>query len=513
MKRIVSIFILTLFLASCSSINLIEHDYSSNTFDITHVKSNLEFLASDYLQGRDAASLSEKVASQFIAGELQKYGLQPFGDDGTYFQNITFNSRKISGNSKIVIYNSDSSITALELGKDFATQAYRLFNPDFMDKRLPIVFAGYGIMADEYGYDDYSYIDPAGKIVIIMPGEPHSENEEFFKGEERTKYSSSFRKSETAKEKGAAGILIIPSDEYLAYWDMLAERSTKESLQLDNGGDETAIPAAMISHNTAAELLDGEEQSFEDILNTINNKDIPQAFELSKYAEINFEIIEEERSGRNVVALLPGTNPELDNEYITIGAHYDHVGVSGGEVYNGADDNGSGTVTVLESARTLSGERGNERPVLFILYTAEEKGLLGSKYFVNNCDYLDNIIANINIDMTGRGSIDSIHCIGSDRVSVEFDNIIKDANSESVNYCLDYSLSHTRLFRQSDHYSFAEQEIPVVFFFDNMRQDLHRPGDDVEKINFSKICKTAHLTSRIALKVANLDHTLYTDKE
>ena len=380
-----------------------------------------------------------------------------------------------------------------------------------MNTKLPVVFAGYGIVADEYDYDDYTYVDPKGKIVVIMPGEPYSENEDFFEGEKRSHYSSSFAKAAAAEEKGAAGVLVVPSDEYMAYWDMLAKRAVNESLSLENSTAEPGIPIVMISPNALRELLSDQEYTLEDIEQTIDAKEIPEAFELTKQASINLKTIGGGKKGRNVIALLPGSNPALSNEYVTVGAHYDHVGITDDEIYNGADDNGSGTVAVLEVARILSKQRNNERPVVFLFYTAEEKGLLGSRYFVDQGELTDDIMVNINVDMTGRGSIDTIFCIGSDRRSSEFDNLIKQANSESVNYFLDYSLSHTHLFRQSDHYSYAEKNIPVVFFFDNMHQDLHQPSDDVGKINFGKICKTAHLAAGIALDVANLDHKLVSD--
>jgi hypothetical protein len=511
MKNIFFLITALLILSSCTSKTVVNTDYSTNTFNTSYVKSNLEFLASDELEGREATSHAEKIASLFIVSELKKYGLMPFGDNGTYFQEISFSARKLNTESNVIFYNQNTSDT-LWVGKEIVTQAYKSFDENFMNKRLPVVFGGFGITAEEFDYDDYTDVNPEGKIVIILSGEPYSENPDFFNGEENSKYNSPFDKVENARKRGASGVLIIPSDEYNNYWGILASRSTTESLGLSGDVGEVDIPVAMISQDAVSNLMSDQETTFESIKSALNEKDIPRAFELTKTASINFIIEDDTKTGKNVVALLPGNNPDLKNEYITIGAHYDHVGITDEKVYNGADDNGSGTTAVLEAARLLSERKANERPIVFILYTAEEKGLLGSQYFVENCGYTGDIITNINIDMTGRESIDTIHCIGSDRASGEFHEIIKLANAKTVNYFLDYSLSNTRLFRQSDHYSFASKDIPVVFLFDNMMIDLHKPEDDIDKINFNKICKTAHLAAGIGLEVANLDHKLAADK-
>ena len=512
MKNSAALIVIAFILVSCAGSSSVNNYPGSDKFNTTYVKSNLEFLASDELEGREATSDAEKVASMFIATELKKYGLLPYGDDGSYFQNINFSAKKLDTTSNIIFYGDIKNDT-LRIGEELATQPYKNFNEEYMNKPLPVLFGGYGITAEEFGYDDYTDVSPEGKIVIILSGEPYSENPEFFNGSENSKYSSPLSKVETAKNKGAAAVLIVPSDEYNSYWSILASRSTSEALGVQNVSEESGIPVAMISQQAVGRILTDQENTYELVKKTIEEKDIPRAFELNKKASVGLSIQSNAKSGRNVVALLPGNKPELENEIITIGAHYDHVGIMHDEIYNGADDNGSGTVTVLETARMLSELHTNDRPIVFLFYTAEEKGLLGSGYFVDSCGYTDKIITNINIDMTGRNSIDTIFCLGSDHISKEFDDIVKLANAESVNYFLDYSLSNTRLFRQSDHYSYAQKDIPVVFFFDNMMDDLHKPEDDVHKINFKKICKTAHLVTSIALRVTNLDHKLQIDNQ
>ncbi|GBD89068.1 aminopeptidase YwaD precursor [bacterium BMS3Abin03] len=198
-------------------------------------------------------------------------------------------------------------------------------------------------------------------------------------------------------------------------------------------------------------------------------------------------------------------------------AHYDHLGKKGDEVYNGADDDGSGTVAILEAARRLSAMHKNKRSILIIFHAAEEKGLLGSKYLTENADFMNDIVADINIDMVGRKSDDSIYCIGSKKLSTEMYNLVREANKETVNFYLDYKFDDpddpNRYYYRSDHYNYAKHNIPIVFFYDHMIEDYHKPTDDVEKINFEKIDKISTLITELALRIADLDHKLIVDKK
>ena len=218
-----------------------------------------------------------------------------------------------------------------------------------------------------------------------------------------------------------------------------------------------------------------------------------------------------------MVGIIEGNDPVLKNEYVSFGAHYDHEGIHNGVVYNGADDDGSGTVAILETAKAFALSKQNKRSVVVFFHTGEEKGLLGSSYSANHISYINNIVANINIDMVGRESIDSIYCIGSDKLSTELHNIVEDANKETVNFYLDYSFDDPndpqRLYYRSDHINYARKGIPIVFFYDYMMQDYHKPTDDVDKINFEKILKTVKLVYNIGLEIANLDHRLVVDKK
>jgi hypothetical protein len=510
MKNTFLVIVAAVIFVSCATTSQFESNYSINEFDVTYVKPNMEFLASEDLQGRNTATLSERAAGQFIVSELKKYGVEPFGDDGTYFQTIDFTVAKFNPESYAKIFDEHGDeVVSMKLGEDFMSSASSSYDTSLMDRDMSVTFVGYGITAPEYNYNDYENIDVSNNLVIALTGEPYSESDEYFDGTKSTMYSNPFRKLSMAEAAGASGILVIPDEQYLQYWSWLKRRSSRESISLSVNENDSSIPSGLISIESVRAIFQNQSTTYSDIESMVSNNETPEPFKLNLTGRFELQKDVQVKPGRNVVGILPGSNSSLADEFITVGAHYDHVGVnSEGEVYNGADDNASGTVSVMEVARLLSQKKNNKRPIVFILYTGEEKGLLGSKYFVENFPNKNNIVTNINIDMTGRESLDSIHVIGSDRISDQFHEMIKEANSQSVNYYLDYSLSNTRLFRQSDHYTFAKENIPVVFFFDNMRSDLHRTTDDVEKINFTKIAKTAHLVSKLALDVANLDERL-----
>jgi len=199
-----------------------------------------------------------------------------------------------------------------------------------------------------------------------------------------------------------------------------------------------------------------------------------------------------------------------------LSAHYDHEGIVKGEIYNGADDNGSGTVAILEAGRRLALLKENKRSIILAFHTGEEKGLLGSKYFTENSDIMSDVVSNINIDMVGREDTESIYSIGSGKLSTELFELVEKVNSETAKFELDYTFDASndpnRYYYRSDHYNYAKHNIPIVFFYDHMTEDYHQPTDDVDKINFEKIEKVSTLITELALRIANLDHKLIVDK-
>ena len=383
-----------------------------------------------------------------------------------------------------------------------------------------MVFSGYGITAKEFDYDEYDGLDVKGKTVIVLMGEPYSESDEFFNGAKDTKYSRLSNKLKTAQKNGAIGMILIPSERMLSYWGMIKKFSLRKSMSLpteDEKDSKPVIPQFALSTEAMAKIFTGEESEFDAIRTTVNNHEVPMGFELTKKVKFDYTVESDEVMGVNVVGILEGNDDEMKNEYVAMSAHFDHLGKGSGDVYNGADDDGSGTVAVLETARKLAASDDNDRSVVFVFHTGEEKGLLGSTYFTSHSQLMPSIVADVNLDMVGRENIDTIFCIGSDKLSTELYNIVKDANEESANFILDYTFDApddpNRFYYRSDHYKYAQKGIPVVFFFDNMKKDYHKVSDEVDKINFKKINKVAELAHDIVLEVSNLDHRLIVDKK
>ncbi|OGU54800.1 MAG: hypothetical protein A2V66_06825 [Ignavibacteria bacterium RBG_13_36_8] len=483
---------------------------------ILRMKSNLEFLSSDELEGRNASSRGERVAAQFIASEMKKYGVKPLGDDGTYFQNFDMSVRRFKQEPNLVLYDeSGKEISKLTPGLDYLLDDSRIPDLKYLRKAAGLVFVGYGITAEEYGYDDYKNIDVNGKIVITLSGEPSGDDENYFKGAELTEYSSPRFKAQLAEKNGAVGLINIVNDGLIPYWNiywsilMIGDFKWTKEEHSEAGG----LPAVLGSLEGIKKIFDGEIISYDKILEMRNGTGKADPFLLKKKFMFDYGIVEGNESIRNVVGVIEGKDPQLKNEYVVLSAHYDHVYIYNSDVCNGADDNGSGVIAVLETADKIIKSGNNKRSIILLFVTAEEKGLLGSYYFTNNFPQIDNVVACINIDMCGRQDENSIEAIGADRVSKEFHELLEKANSETAKFDLDYSQSYTRSFELSDHYPFVRKNIPAFFLFDNMYEDLHAPKDEIQKINFEKIYKTVEMSTNLALKVSNLDHRMSFDMQ
>lgn len=514
MKRIPLIFIVLTAIIFTSSIK----SQTDEDISLAHLKSNMEFLADDLLEGRNSTSKGERIASLYIANELHKYGIQPFGDDGTYYQNFDLKVAGLTEGSGINIISSSGEKFIVN-GEDVVYYK-RAGLPDtsFSGITADVVFAGYGITAEEFEYDDYKNLDVKGKIVLTISGMPESEDENFFDPVEHRNYSSPIFKRNLASENGAVGMLTVIYGDWARYWPWLKRSANKKSHSLINGDDDEkkSIPVVALNEPASEYLFSMEAVEYDSIKNLLDSGKVPGGFNLTKKVILSFGVEDEIKSTRNVLGILPGNDEELQAEYVTFGAHYDHVGINGNDIYNGADDNASGTVSVLEAARLLSIERDNDRPIIFAFYSSEEKGLLGSEYMADNSEWIDGAVVNINLDMVGRESSDSIYVIGSDKLSSELYQIVEDENEDEEYFVLDYKYNDpgdpNRFYWRSDHVQYVNRNIPIVFFFDDMKTDYHKATDTSEKINYIKLYKISALAADIAETISNLNHTLVVDK-
>jgi len=486
---------------------------------INYLKANLQYLASDELEGRETGTRGEKLASLYIASEFQKYGIKPFGDNGGYFQNIPLSTNQYAPASKMAVTNNDGAVIAeFLIGNDFIKSAAGVCDSIYMQSSSGIIAAGFGITAPEYKYDDYEGIDVKGKTVLLLPDEPFSEDNNFFNGTKPTKYATMNSKVANAVKHGAAGVLLLPESWRMKFWDVYKKSSMKGTFAPPSGEPGVKmIPALILTEETAKKILADETFSFDQLSAGLERKTEYKPFALKKKIQYNLIDASEIKYARNVIGIIEGTDLKLKNEYVLLSAHYDHVGVTNNVVYNGADDDGSGAVSVLEAARIINENKMNKRSVIALLVTGEEKGLWGSRFASNYGSFIPNTVADVNIDMDGREHPDSIYVIGSDKLSTEYYNLIRTVNNQTVklgfNYKFDDPNDPELFFYRSDHYNFALKGIPIVFFFDNMKKDYHKPTDDVDKISFEKMLKVTKLSANIALRAANLNHRLVVDKK
>jgi hypothetical protein len=483
----------------------------------TYVKSNLEFLASDELEGREATSRGEKLAALFISEELEKYGVEPYGDSGSYFQDFNMVVTSYSPESMISVILKDSSVN-ISNGADIVYSSRTLPGSEYSNKEYEMVFAGYGIISENDNYNSYHNLDVNNRVAVVLPGVPETGDSLKLSSETIRKFRRSPKaKAEAAKNMGAVGLIILPNDQMLKYWDYYSRSANSESFFLEeefaNSEDEIDIPIIYFN-DTAREVLFAAEEEKDSFINLDNP--LPKGLLFNSRISLKYVLNIETRKSRNVIGLIKGNSSSYKGEYVTLGAHYDHVGIQNGEVYNGADDNGSGTVTVLEAARQLAMSKNNGRPVLVIFHSAEEKGLKGAKYLTNNSSFIDSVIVHINVDMVGRESIDSIYSIGASKLSSQFGEMVERVNASSANFVLNYKFDApddpNRFYYRSDHVHYANRNIPIVFFYDYMKEDYHKPSDTVDKINFEKIVRMTELIYNLSLELSNMNSRLVIDK-
>lgn len=468
----------------------------------THVA----FLASDEMRGRDTPSPELLRAAHYIAEQFASYGLLPVGPGSRYL--VPFRMERValsSPNALVVI--EPAGQREFNIKEDFVP----IHISGSRQVEAPVVFAGYGITAPEFGYDDYQNLDANGKFVLVMSQEPQErDTTSIFDGAKDTEYCKVLTKAQIAIDHGAVGLLLVRNPLNSRFrrppnvWPELMNRppaNAKPPLTLA-GGHEGRLVAAYVGRDLAEYLLAGSGKTLAEWQSLIDERCQPQSFAIAdKRVRLQVTLSAQVDSAYNVAGYLPGADPALQEEVVVIGAHYDHVGAPGDTVYNGADDNASGTAGVLELAQAFAtcGDRPR-RSLLFIAFAGEEKGLFGSRFYTDNPLFpLDKTVAMLNLDMIGRNDSNIVAIVGS-KTSPKLTQINEQANALVG---LDLSYEWDRYFRQSDHYSFYRKQIPVLFYHTGDHSDLHRPTDDVDKINSHKMARIGQLVFATAWVVAN----------
>lgn len=478
----------------------------AETITEAELKDHLYIYASDEFEGRETGQPGQKKAVAYIKAEYEKLGIPAAKKDGNYFQEVPLEVSKLPI-GKLTVDGTDFTV-----GEHVLTfSAANTFTDD-------IVYAAYGI--DDDNYSNYNDLDVKGKIVLMKSGEPKNADGTFvISGTAETSNWSNMSESLTkrvqiAMDKGAIGVLYYDADNFSRF------KRRFESMKKNNSGRMEVVD------NSTPEFynLFIDQTLAKSFLSTIDTDDKPQI--LSKKLQLSFESSNDKISSENVAAILKGS--EKPNEYLVISSHLDHIGITGdGEINNGADDDGSGSVALLEIAEAFkkAADAGNgpKRSILFLHVTGEEKGLLGSQYYtdVNPIVPLANTVANLNIDMIGRidpkreGDRNYIYLIGSDKLSLELHNLSEEVNKKFTNIELDYTYNDendpNRFYYRSDHYNFAKNNIPIIFYFNGTHDDYHRPSDTPDKINYDLLENRSRLIFHTAWEIVNREQKLKVD--
>lgn len=440
-------------------------------FSRKNLREYLNFLGSDSLQGRGTGSSGEELAASFIAEKFSDLGLKPLEYDNSYFQYIPMHGSISLSESEIKI-NYKTETYNLKLNKDFLL--YTSGEQTFLSSASPLVFVGYGIFAPEYDYNDYQQIDVSGKIAVFIEGEPHSQDENYFNGETPTIYSLPEAKQRIALARGAVGSILIPLEKEYSEesWIKTSNEFSFENVTLASSVNKNL--SILINPLAAQNLFMNSLFDLNDIYKMHDDKSM-RSFFLN--CTLSFRGLFKERDflSSNIIGLLEGEDSNLRNNYIIISAHYDHLGigpaVNGDSIYNGVTDNAIGVSGLLELARTLSQSKPKlKKSIIFLCLTAEEKGLLGSQYYISSpvvplykCD------ANINVDgLAVFDEFNSIIGIGSEHSS------LKETLNEAA---LKRGLSLTNIpapfenwlsYYKSDQASFAHAGIPSILVYEGI---------------------------------------------
>ena len=468
---------------------------AQNNPEITadEIKQHITYLASDELEGRMTGTDALYKAADYLKIEFESYGLEPLFD-GSYFQDFPFMEKlEIGKNNTIDIefrgVNSPRG-HSFKLNEEFVPLSFT----DNISIECPLVFVGYGISAKDLEYDDYADVDVKDKIVIVFRNHPdmkspHSKFEQ---------YSSLRYKTTNARDKGARGIIFINTSDKTD--DPLIE------LKYDNAAKITGISAVQVKRSALSFI------SLTDLQKEIDSTLKPKSFLIDQNysAELVTEVNEVKGKSVNVGGIVKAANNKFPGEYLVIGAHFDHLGWGGqnslymGEpsIHNGADDNASGTTGLLELAEKFATIKDKiNRDIVFISFSGEELGLLGSSYVVNNFPLpIENDMTMINMDMIGRLNDKKDLIVYGTGTSSKWKSLLDDKNEYDFNLTF-----NDEGFGPSDHSSFYGKKIPVLFFFTGTHTDYHKPSDDTDKINSAGQEKVVKYVYDVAFSIVNAD--------
>jgi Peptidase family M28/PDZ domain/PA domain len=462
------------------------------TINPTRYLDDVKFLASQKMKGRATGSPELEKAAAFIAAQFRSVRLQPV-EGQSYYQAFPVTTQAKLGGANRFEYTANGTHVHLLFPEDFTP--FNFSSSEKMTGRL--VFAGYGITAPEYNYDDYKGLDVQGKVVLILRHEPQEfDDKSVFLGKVYTQHAQFWSKASNAKMHGASGVILM--NDRAAH---PGEADELEKFAPEAGPGNAGIPFLQVRTEIADRWFALAGKNAEEIQTAIDKDLKPRSFAFPDSLEVdaNVDVERVVKTVHNVVGYLPG----LTDEYIVIGAHYDHLGLGGqyslapsltGTVHPGADDNASGTAGVIELARWFSTQPKQKRGILFVTFAGEELGLLGSSYFVNHPPLpLTKDVAMINMDMIGRVRNGKVY-VGGLGSGTTLRKTVEEVTPE---YSLHVDYTDTGGYGSSDHTSFTTKQVPVLFFFSGLHADYHKPSDTWDKIDAPDAARLLQLIAEV----------------
>jgi hypothetical protein len=497
------------------------------------LRADLMFLGGDSFRGRLTNTPENNLALEWVASRFEAFGLKGAGAGGSYYQPYNLITATLGDGNELAI-TTDGALTRYTAGSDFYPHRHSVSGR----VSAPVVFAGYGISAPTLGFDDLSG-DLKGKILLVLDHEPgENDSTSRFDGLVTSEYSNQLKKTLAAQEKGAVGVLFVsdvhahPGPENLDgaarfYWP--AQPPRIERYLLGAWADRVRIPSGQISAALAEALVRGSGKSLMELSRASDNRRGNQAIPLLGItATLSTNVKRAVVRDRNVVAMLEGSDPSLKSEWIIISGHPDHDGASADQIWNGADDNGSGTVglVAIAEAYAMAAKEGRrpKRSILFAAFNSEERGLLGAYAFTEApLVPLASIVAVLNMDMIGRNeevpesggprfrglppqtaesNKNSVTLLGWTR-SPGLTSAIERANSAyGLTLKKNYDNNISNLIRRSDHWPFIQRGVPGIWFHTGLHPDYHTIYDDPEKINYPKMEKITRLVHQVSWDLA-----------
>jgi aminopeptidase YwaD len=452
-------------------------------------------LASDEMQGRRVGEVGGQLAFEYIKSEMERIGLMQPGPIPNVQEFDVTRGNKVVGTPSLHLGG-----TGLQFGVDYTVAP---FSGSGTAAGAPMVFAGYGIVAPDLNWNDYKDLDVKGAIVVIVRGEPQADDPESgFSGDQPSTYADLRRKASTARDLGAAGLLILNNPLTDIGDEFPEQHATYSSANFD-------IPALFVKRAKLDPLIKaGTGHVLMTLLGAMDRYSSPASTSLNVTGSLDIQVDRDLVIGRNLIGVIPGSDPALEDQYIVLGAHFDHLGIGGtesldphgyGEIHYGADDNGSGVAALLLVAEQLKLRSKSGRlkhSVLICFFDAEEIGVVGSRHLVDALPP-NNVLAMLNFDMVGRLRENQL-IIGGTATAAEFDQILREASAEDRFMWMGRDRPGQLAFKKestgfgaSDHINFVQKRIPSLFFFTGAHSDYHKPTDTADKVNYEGVAHIA----------------------